>query len=110
MHHPGARRHPLDVPRPQKSGVPCTVGMGCFSLQNVGDGLKTPVRVVGRANGLARCIVYRPQLIQHQKGIEIGDSPAGKGATYHKTAALPLLMSGDDLDDAAIHDFYAPFV
>jgi hypothetical protein len=81
-----ARRHPLDITRPDSAAVTQTIPVLNGAGQDVGDGLDAPVRVPGKAGEvILRHIVS--EIIQEQERIEIGRvaEPESPAQTYPGT-------------------------
>jgi hypothetical protein len=66
-----ARRHPLDIARPNSAAVSQTIRMFNGAGQDVRDGLDTPVRVPGKAGEVVIRYVVS-EVIKQQERVELG--------------------------------------
>ena len=83
-------------PAPMTPAVPGRVLVLELALEHVGDRLEAAVRMVGRADRLARPVVDRPHLVEEQERIDQLEPGGRERAAHDEAAALGLLVRGDD--------------
>jgi len=96
MYDTGPGGPPLHVARPQLATVLLRILVLHFAGQQIRYCFKTTVRVIGRADTLARTPRHRPQMIEQQKRVDVQPVGRWKRATHRETAPLERLMSRND--------------
>src|ERR1700687_34868 len=97
MHYSGARRHPLHIARLQHAAVPGGVLVLHLTVEHVGNGLEAAMRMIRRADRLARRVLDRPHLIDQQEGVGHLEAWRRKRPTDDEPPSLGLMMPGDNL-------------
>jgi hypothetical protein len=101
MHDAAAGGHPLHAARAEQAGVAHVVAVAHAAGQHIGHGLEAAMRMVGKAGEIIRGGVGA-ELVQHQKGIEIGQAgPADDAGETHPRPVAGRLAA-DDADDRAV--------
>ena len=80
MNHARSSGHPLHVAAANLAVVAVRSSTTHPTVDHVGDGFETAVRVIGSADGFAGRILRRSHLIDEQKGVDVGEPLNGKRA------------------------------
>ena len=70
-----------------------------LSVEEVRHCLESAMRMIGRADGLARRVVDRSHLVEEQEGIEVIEDLRREGPAHPETSALESADAGEDLFD-----------
>ena len=78
--------------------------MQLLALQDIGDGLKSAMRMVGCAERLFPAVGYRPNFVEHQERIDLIQPLRRHRPADEEARPLALLVGGDDaLNIALVH-------
>ena len=99
MHDAAPGRHPLHIAGPEPAAVAGGILVLHLAVEHIGHRLEAAVRMVRRAEGLARRVVDRPHLVEQQERVGVAQSLARKWTAHDEPAALALAMRGDDFHD-----------
>ena len=77
--------------------------MQLLALQDIGDGLKTAMRMVGCAERLFRVVGYRPGFVEHQERIDPIQPLRRHRPAEEEAGPLALLVGDEALNIALVH-------
>jgi len=103
VHAARALSHPLHVAGAEAPLVACRVLVLDRAFENVRNRLEAAMRVIGCADGLARTVGDRSELVDQQERIDKRQAGRGDRATNDEATALGLAVRVDDAEDVSVH-------
>jgi hypothetical protein len=89
----------LHVAGPEPAAVAGRIRVLHLAVEQVGHGLEAAVRMIGRADRLARPVIRRSHLVEQQERVGMAQTRAGERPSHDEAAALALAMRGHDFGD-----------